>query len=337
MGVTVAVLGATGLVGGTMIAVLETRGFPLTRLVPLASERSHGSRIRFRGTECPVAAVGEESFRGVDLALFACSNPIAREWAPVARAAGTRVIDNSSAFRYEPEVPLVVPEVNGELLADRPMLVANPNCSTIPITLALAALRTEATLVRVDVATYQSVSGAGGDALDAFERQLRDGLDGAPLPTFGEPPLAYNVVPRIDQFEADGWTREEMKVVWESRRILGRPDLAVTCTAVRVPVRVGHSAAVRAVFDRPVSASRARECWSAFPGLEVVDDPAAGRVPTPLAAAGRDPVLVGRARADASDPHALLFFCCSDNLRKGAALNAVQIAEQLAAGVARTT
>uniref|UniRef100_A0A832MJI1 Aspartate-semialdehyde dehydrogenase n=1 Tax=Eiseniibacteriota bacterium TaxID=2212470 RepID=A0A832MJI1_UNCEI len=329
----VAILGATGLVGRTMLQVLEERSFPCEDVRLLASEG--GRRALFRGREVPIEAVGERSFEGVDLALFAVANDLARRWAPVARAAGAVVVDNSSAHRYEDDVPLVVPEVNGHLLEARPTLVANPNCSTIAVVVALAPLARVARLERVVVSTYQSVSGAGAEALEDLERGIRAGLDGPPPARAGGlPPFAFNVVPHIDRFEDNGYSREEMKVVWETRKILGLPALPVSATAVRVPVRVGHSAAVNAVFDRPLTAAEARALWAAAPGLEVVDDPAAGRFPTPLAAAGRDPVLVGRARADVSHPRGLEFFVCSDNLRKGAALNAVQIAEALARAAA---
>ena len=325
---SLAILGATGLVGRTMLAVLEQRGFPAEHVRLLASARNAGRTMRFRRTDVVVEPVGPDSFQGIDIALFAVENAIAQEWVGPARAAGAVVIDNSSAFRYDPEVPLVVPEVNGHLLAARPTLVANPNCSTAPVTLALAPLLREATLQRVMVATYQSVSGAGSEALDALDEGLRAGLEGPVPPREGGlPPFAFNVLPQIDRFESNGYTREEMKVVWETRKILGLPELPVSCTAVRVPVRVGHSAVVHASFDRPIAPERARELWAGFPGLEVVDDPEHLRYPTPLAVAGRDPVLIGRARPDLADPNGLVFFCASDNLRKGAALNAVQIAE----------
>jgi aspartate-semialdehyde dehydrogenase len=327
----VAILGATGLVGRTMLRVLEERGFPVDRPRLLASDRAEGRTIPFRGAELPVEAVGPASFDGIDVALFASANPISLEWAPRARAAGASVVDNSSAFRYDDAVPLVVPEVNGGLLDARPTLVANPNCSTIAIVLPLAALLPLARLERLVVATYQSVSGAGSDPLAELERGVRAGLDGdPPRRADGGEPLAFNVIPQIDRFEDNGFTREEMKIVWETRKILGLPDLPVTATAVRVPVRVGHAAAVWASYSRPIDPDEARARWRAFPGVEVVDDPARLEYPTPLRVAGRDPVLVGRARRDLVDPNGLCFFVASDNLRKGAALNAVQIAEGLA-------
>ena len=333
---TVAILGATGQVGRTMLALLEERAFPLSTLRLLASPRQAGRTLRFRGADVPVEAVSEEGFRGVAIALFAVKNPLAQQWAPVARGAGAVVIDNSSAYRYDDAVPLVVPEVNGDLLDARTTLVANPNCSAAPIVVALAALQPLATLQRLVVSTYQSVSGAGTAALAELERGVRHGLAGSrpPVREDGGPSFAFNCIPQIDRFEDNGYTREEMKVVWETRKILRMPGLPVTVTAVRVPVRVGHSAAVHAYYDRPVSPDAARAAWRAFPGLEVADDPAHMVYPTPLDVAGRDPVIVGRARADLTDPNGLAFFAVSDNLRKGAALNAVQIAERWLVGPA---
>jgi aspartate-semialdehyde dehydrogenase len=330
MSLRLGLLGATGLVGRTMLAVLAERGFPVDEPRLLASGRGEERALRFRERELPVVPVGPETLAGLDVVLSAVSNALAEQWVPVACAAGAVVVDNSSAFRYRDDVPLVVPEVNGELLAGRPPLVANPNCSTIGMVMALAPLARVAGLAAVVTSTYQSVSGAGSEALEELERGVRAGLDGdPPARPGGAPPFAFNVVPQIDRFQPDGWTREEMKVVWETRKILGLPRLAVSCTAVRVPVRVGHGAAVHAVFERAVTPAEARALWAAAPGLEVVDDPARGVFPTPLACAGRDPVLVGRARADLDDPRGLDFFVCSDNLRKGAALNAVQIAERV--------
>lgn len=329
MSLRLGILGATGLVGRTMLAVLDERGIPVDDLRLLASGQSEDRRLRFRGREVAVVPVSAEAFAGLDAVLSAVSNPLAEEWVPVARAAGAVVVDNSSAFRYDAAVPLVIPEVNGALLAERPGLIANPNCSTIGIVMALAPLARAARLERLVVSTYQSVSGAGSEALDELERGVRAGLDGDPPGRAdGAPPFAFNVIPRIDRFEANGYTREEMKVVWETRKILGLPALPVVCSAVRVPVRIGHGAAVHAVFERPLPPAEARALWEAFPGLEVADDPARGLFPTPLASAGRDEVLVGRARPDLDDPRGLEFFVCLDNLRKGAALNAVQNVER---------
>jgi aspartate-semialdehyde dehydrogenase len=326
---SVAILGATGLVGRTALRVLEERRFPIGRLRLLASDGG-GRELGFGGRSWPVEAVERGSFEGVDLALFASANELSLAWAPIARAAGARVVDNSSAFRYRDDVPLVVPEVNGGILESRPMLVANPNCSTIAVVMALAPLARAAGLERVEVATYQAVSGGGGEALEDLERGVRAALDGdPPARPGGEPPFAFNVVPQIDRFEDNGYTREEMKIVWETRKILGLPELAVSATATRVPVRVGHSAAVSATLRRPMEPAEARALWSAWPGVELVDDPSAARYPTPLMAAGRDAVLVGRVRRDLSHPRGLVFWVVSDNLRKGAATNAVQIAEWL--------
>jgi len=327
----VAVLGATGLVGRTLCGLLESRDFPLRDLRLLASERAAGRSLRFRGRDVPIEAVGPDAFQGVDLALFCVENALAERWAPVAVAAGTRVIDHSSAFRYHDDVPLVVPEVNAATLDARPRLIANPNCSTIGLVVALAPLRALGRFERLVVSTYQSVSGGGQDALDELERGIRSGLEGDPPPprAGGLPPFAFNVVPHIDRFEDNGYTREEMKIVWETRKILGLPALPVTATAVRVPVRVGHAAAVNLEFDRAVDLDAVRAAWAGAAGVRVVDDPKAARYPTPLESAGRDDVLVGRLRRDVSRGTALEFFVASDNLRKGAALNAVQIAEAL--------
>jgi len=327
----VAILGATGLVGRTALRLLEERRFPIGKLRLLASDAGERT-IRFDGGDVPVEAVGPGAFAGVDLALFTCTHDVSLAWAPVARRAGARVVDNSSAFRYRDDVPLVVPEVNGAVLESRPELVANPNCSTIAIVVALAPLALCAGLERVVVSTYQSVSGAGSEALEDLERGVRAGLDGdPPSRASGGPPFAFNVLPHIDRFEENGYTREEMKIVWETRKILGLPDLPVTATAARVPVRIGHCAAVTVTTTRPVDPVEARRLWAAFPGVEVIDDPAAGRYPTPLLAAGHDAVFVGRARRDVSHPRGLVFWVASDNLRKGAATNAIQIAERLMA------
>ena len=328
---TVAILGATGLVGRTTLAILEERAFALDELRLLASDRSTSRSMKFRGRDIPVQPVSDAAFAGVSLALFATSAELSRQWAPVARAAGARVVDNSSAFRMDPAVPLVVPEVNGELLDAGPTLVANGNCIAIPLVMSLKPLTSLARLERVVVSSYQSVSGAGLEALEELERGVRAGLDGRPpARSDGGPPFAYNVLAHIDRFDADGWTGEEKKIVNETRRMLGMPALRVLPTAVRVPVRVGHSAAVVAWFDKPVDPDVARAAWRAFPGVDVVDEPASARYPTPLEAAGLDSVLVGRVRRDPTDANALMWFFASDNLRKGAALNAVQIAERLA-------
>ena len=332
MNVKTGILGATGLVGRTILAVLEERRFPVDAPRLLASDRAPGRTLPFRGRRLPVEPVTAAAFEGLDLVLFGVRNPVAQQWAPVARAAGAIVIDNSSAHRYDAGVPLVVPEINAAAIGPADTLIANPNCSTAAFVMALAPLARAARLERVAVVTYQSVSGAGDRAVAELEAGIRAGLESPPPAREGGlPPFAYNVVPHIDRFEDNGYTREEMKMVWETRKILALPALAVTATAARVPVRVGHCAAVNVQLDRVLTPDEARALWRAFPGVEVVDDPAAGRYPTPLAVAGRDPVLVGRARTDLSSARGLEFFVASDNLRKGAALNAVQIAETVVA------
>jgi aspartate-semialdehyde dehydrogenase len=332
MSLSVIILGATGLVGRTMLQVLAERSMAIRELRALASDKGGTRTVEFDGRSLPVQPVSEAAFEGADLALFACSNALSLQWAPVARAAGVTVVDNSSAYRYDDAVPLVVPEVNGGLLDTVPALVANPNCSTIAIAVALAPLSLAVGLERVVISTYQAVSGGGSEALEELERGIRMGLDGPPPERAdGGAPYAYNVLPHIDRFEDNGYCREEMKVVWETRKILERPDLAVSATSVRVPVRVGHSAAINATLAQPLTPDEARALWAGSPGLTVVDDPLLGRYPTPLLAAGRDDVLVGRARRDLSHPRGLEFFIASDNLRKGAATNAVQIAERLIA------
>lgn len=324
----VAILGATGLVGRTMLRLLEERKFAVDAPLLLARPSAAPRTIDFRGRPLPVEPVSETAFDRIDLALFAAGNEPSRQWAPIAVNAGATVVDNSSAFRYDDGIPLVVPEVNGALLDARPSLIANPNCSTIAIVMALAPLHRAAGLERVVVSTYQAVSGAGSRALDDLETGIRGGLDGPPPPRReGGVPFAYNVVPQIDRFEDNGYTREEMKIVWECRKILALPGLPVAATAVRVPVRVGHCAAVHASLGRTVSPEEARALWREMPGVRVVDEPGQQRYPLPLDVDGKDEVLVGRARPDLTDPRGLVFFVASDNLRKGAALNAVQIAE----------
>ena len=336
--VTVAVVGATGAVGETMLSILEQRDFPVGELIALASARSAGSTVRFKGRDIVVRDLATFDPKGVDIALFSAGGDISKEYAPKFAAAGAIVIDNSSAFRQDADVPLVVSEVNPDALASIPRgIVANPNCSTMQMLVALAPIHRAVGIERINVCTYQSVSGGGRSAMEELGRQTAALLNGQdPDPQRFPVQIAFNLIPHIDDFLDNGYTREEMKIVWESRKILDLPSLAVSATAVRVPVRVGHGAAVRAEFDRVIAPDEARAHWRPFPGLEVVDEPERGRYPTPLLAEGRDAVLVGRARNDLSDPKALEFFVASDNLRKGAALNAVQIAEALLAREAAT-
>ena len=328
----VAILGATGAVGGTMVRVLEERNYPVGELVLLSTSRSAGRRVSFRGASLEVREARPDSFAGVDVALFSAGAGASREWAPIARAAGATVIDNSQAFRYDDDVPLVVPEVNPGALDQARGLIANPNCSTIQLVLALAPLHAAWGLERVIVATYQSVSGTGADALDELDAQVQADAEGRPAEAKIYPhPIAYNVLPHVDDAMEGGSCREEMKMVWETRKILGLKDLRVVATTVRVPVRVAHSEAVTLEFTRTPDADEARAILARAPGVAVLDDPSRHIYPTPLAAAGRDEAFVGRIRRDPSHERGLCLFIACDNLRKGAALNAVQIAEALRA------
>ncbi len=320
-----------------MVRVLEERAYPLAELRLLSTQRSAGRRVPFRGSTIEVREATPESFRDIDVALFSAGADASRTWAPIARAAGATVIDNSQAFRLDEGIPLVVPEVNPDDLAGHPGLIANPNCSTIQLVLALAPLHAAWGLERVIVATYQSVSGTGADALDELDAQVDADRAHRPAEARIYPhPIAFNVLPHVDDALPDGSCREEMKLVWESRKILGLPTLRLAATTVRVPVRVAHSEAIAIEFARRPDPDEARAILSRAPGVVVLDEPLEHRYPTPLLAAGRDEAFVGRIRRDPSHEHGLLLFIACDNLRKGAALNAVQIAEALArrAGVA---
>ncbi|MBS0379752.1 MAG: aspartate-semialdehyde dehydrogenase [Proteobacteria bacterium] len=331
----VAVVGATGLVGETMVSVLEEREFPVSELVPLASERSLGRSVSFRGRSIPVRELQDFDFAGCDFALFSAGAAVSREHAPRAVAAGAIVIDNTSEFRYREDVPLVVPEVNPEALAavGTSGIIANPNCSTIQLVVALKPLHDAAVLERVDVATYQSVSGAGRTALEELARQSIEVLSGrGPIEPVNEAkPFAFNCIPHIDAFQDNGYTREEMKIVWETRKILQSPGLRVNATAVRVPVFYGHSEVVHLSMQRPLAASQARELLRNAPGVTVLDEPRTGGYPTAATeAANRDTVYVGRIREDLAPDRGLNLWIVADNVRKGAATNSVQIAEALA-------
>jgi aspartate-semialdehyde dehydrogenase len=326
----VAVLGATGAVGRTMLEVLAERSFPLDTLTVLASERSAGANLSWRGSDHTVAAPEPGCFRGVDVALFSAGGARSLEWAPRAAAEGAIVIDNSSAWRMDPEVPLVVPEVNPEALSDRPKgIIANPNCSTIQVVAALKPLHEAAGLRRVVLTTFQSVSGAGEKGREALDRELAGDESRGQSPFTRT--IAGNAIPQIGAFDAEGWSEEERKMINEPRKILGLPDLDVAPTCVRVPVAVGHSVEMMVELERPLTREEAYEVLSAAPGLVI-----AGRseeFPTPLDAAGRDEVFVGRIRTDPHRPGVLHLWVVADNLRKGAATNAVQIAECLIAGI----
>jgi aspartate-semialdehyde dehydrogenase len=321
----IALLGATGAVGRTMLQVLAERKLPVDRLTLLASPRSKGRSLRWGGRDwaCSVAEPGV--FRGVDFALFSAGGDRSKEWAPIAAAEGAIVVDNSSAWRMDPQVPLVVPEVNADAARDRPKgIIANPNCSTIQMVVALEAVRRAAGLTRVVATTYQSVSGAGETGRSA----LRDELLGTrPEESPFARQISGNVIPQIGDFDDEGWTGEERKMINETRKILGLPDLAVAATCVRVPVEVGHSVQVMVETERELSVDEAREALAAFPG--VIAEDGANRYPTPLETAGRDEVFVGRIRKDPYLPRTLHLWVVSDNLRKGAATNAVQIVEEL--------
>ena len=328
----VGVVGATGLVGRTMIGVLLERGFPFSELRALASARSAGSTLAVDGREFPVREATPEAFDGLDLALFSAGAGVSRRLAPEAASRGVAVVDNSSAWRMEVGVPLVVAEVNPGDAGEHEGIIANPNCSTMQLAPLLMALRDAVGLERVIVDTYQAVAGTGNKAVAELETQIRAHAAGAAKEASVYPhPIAFNALPEIDVFLADGYSKEEWKVINESRKILHLPDLRVSCTAVRVPVFVGHSEAAHVQTFEPITPERARALFADVPGVVVVDDPTAHRYPLATDAAGRDEIFVGRVRRDASlpDGRGLAFWCVSDNLRKGAATNAVQIAEIL--------
>ena len=332
----VAIAGATGVVGREMMKVLEEREFPVRELVPLASERSEGQNLEFMGGEVTVQRLKPDSFAGVDIALFSPGATVSREFAPHAARAGAVVIDNSSAFRMDADCPLVVPEVNPRDvdLALKPggrRIIANPNCSTIQLVVVLKPLHEAAGLERVIVSTYQSVSGAGQKGIDELEKQARAlfNLEATANEKFPHR-IAFNLLPEIGKDSGNGYTDEEMKLVNESRKILGLPGLAVSATCVRVPVFYCHSEAAHLFFKRPLAPDQAREILRKAAGVKVVDDLKEHVYPMPLLGAGNDDTLVGRIRTDLSAPNGLALFVVSDNLRKGAATNAVQIAELLA-------
>ena len=327
----VAVVGATGAVGSEMLRVLEQRDFPVAELRPLASARSVGSTVRFRDRELPVLECCDDSFTGIDLALFSAGAERSRSFAPAAVRAGALVVDNSSAFRMDPAVPLVVPEVNAAAALEHQGIIANPNCSTIQLVVALQPLRAAFGLRKVVVATYQSVSGTGASAMRELDTTSRAHLSGAPeTPQVYPHPIAFNCLPQVDVFDPDGFTREEHKMRDETRKIMAEPRLTVIATCVRVPVFRSHSEAVVIETEQPVDLERARAVLAAAPGV-VLCEPAAS-YPLPRAAAGLDAVFVGRLRTLPEDPRALALWIVSDNLRKGAALNAVQIAEWMHRG-----
>ncbi len=339
----VAVAGATGAVGQTMLKVLEERDFPVAELRPLASARSEGKTIYFKGEPVTVQKLGHDSFQGIDIALFSAGGGRSLDYAPSAAKAGAVVIDNSSAWRMDPDVPLVVPEVNPHAVAGYKTkgIIANPNCSTIQMVVALKPLHDHAKIKRIVVSTYQAVSGTGQKAIAELEQQVRQWAETAPVA--GKPKgycgpyeyqayphqIAFNCLPHIDVFLDNGYTKEEMKMVNETRKIMEAPEIMVTATTVRVPVFYSHSESVNISFEKMISAQTARELLEKAPGVKVVDDPAHNRYPMALDAEGQDLTLVGRIREDISAPNGLDLWIVADNIRKGAATNAVQIAELL--------
>jgi aspartate-semialdehyde dehydrogenase len=328
----IGIVGATGAVGQELVGLLAARRFPVRTVRVFASARSAGKRIEVLGRTVTVEEARPGVFAGLDLAFFAAGGAVARALASDAVAAGCVVIDKSSALRLEPDVPLVVPEINADALAHHRGIVANPNCSTAVMLMGLWPLHREFGVRRIIVATYQSVSGTGAEAVRELDAQVRAWVAGAPIERKVYPyPIAFNCLPQVDSFEADGYTGEETKMRLESRKILRLPDLAVSATCVRVPVVQAHSIAVSAEFERPVDLDRARAAIAAFSGAELVDDPERRRYPTPLDFTRRERCGVGRLRRDTAFANGLSFWVSGDNLWKGAALNAVQVAETLIA------
>lgn len=330
----VAMVGATGAVGETLLSILAERDFPVSELVPLASERSAGGKVSFAGEELTVQLLDTYDFAGVDIAFFSAGGSVSREHAPRAAAAGAVVIDNTSEFRYQDDIPLVVSEVNPHAIAQYTQrgIIANPNCSTMQMLVALAPLHRAAQIERINVATYQSVSGAGRSGMEELGRQTAALLNFQSVEPGNKFPaqIAFNVIPQIDDFMANGYTKEEMKLVWETRKILEDDSIQVNPTAVRVPVFYGHAEAVHIETSDKISVEQARELLGQAPGVVLVDERKPGGYPTPVGeAAGKDEVFVGRIREDISHERGLDLWIVSDNIRKGAALNAVQIAEIL--------
>jgi len=326
----VAILGATGAVGVEILTLLEERDFPISQLKLLASPRSAGTQLSFRGQKIEVEAISEGAFNDIDLVLASAGGSVSKEWLPKAVAAGAVAIDNSSAYRMDPNVPLVVPEVNPDAARNHQGMIANPNCTTILMSLAIWPLHQVQPIRRVVVSTYQSASGAGARAMAEVKQQARAMLAGETPQTDAFPyPLAFNLFPHNSDLNEAGYCQEEMKMVHETRKIFGVPDLRLTATCVRVPVLRAHSEAINIEFDAPFSPAQAKALLEAAPGVTVVEDWSRNYFPMPLEASGQDNVLVGRIRRDISNDHALELWLSGDQIRKGAALNAVQIAELL--------
>ncbi len=326
----VAIVGATGAVGLELLRVLERREFPVADLRLLASPRSAGKKLRFRGQEHEVAALAEDSFRGIDLAFFSAGSGISKRFAPIAQRAGAIVIDNSSAFRMDDSVPLIIPEVNPDDVPGHRGIIANPNCTTAVALTALFPLHRAFGLKRVFAASYQAVSGTGARAIEELTEQVEAHVRGGRAePQVYPHPIAFNVLPHVDSFLENGYTREEMKLQNEGRKMMHLPDFRASVTCVRVPVYRAHSIALNAEFSQPVTLEEAREVLAKAPGLDLVDEPQANRYPTPLDAAGKDNCQAGRLRLDCALENGLALWVAGDQLLKGAALNAVQIAELL--------
>jgi aspartate-semialdehyde dehydrogenase len=327
----VAIVGATGVVGREMISILEERQFPIHTLTLLASERSAGQVVSFNGKATKIQVLNETSFEGVDFALFSAGSAISEKFAPIAKQAGAVAIDNTSFFRMHPDVPLVVPEVNGHAALKHNGIIANPNCSTAQLVMALKPIFDAAGIERLVISTYQSVSGAGKDAMLELENHSRSVLKGVDQdPQKFSHPIPFNVIPQIDVFVENGYTKEEMKIINETKKIMEDDSIKITATAVRVPVFIGHSESVNIQTKKPLSPEKARELLGNFAGITVIDDPSKKSYPTPRDCSGKNDVLVGRIRKDLSTENGLEIWIVADNLRKGAALNTVQIAEYLA-------
>jgi aspartate-semialdehyde dehydrogenase len=326
----VAVVGATGAVGIEMIKTLEKRQFPLGQLTLLASARSVGKKLKFKGQDIAVKELTKDSFKGIDIALFSAGGSISKEFAPIAAQAGCVVVDNSSAFRMDENVPLVVPEINASDVKKHRGIIANPNCTTAITLMALYPLHTAFNVKRIFASSYQAVSGTGAKAIEELERQVNEVVAGKPVTKEVYPhQIAFNVLPHVDSFLPSGYTKEEMKMENEGRKIMHHPSFRASVTCVRVPVYRAHSIAVSAEFERPVTVEAAREVLSKAPGLDVVDDPENKKYPLPLYVAERYNCEVGRLRKDCALDNGLAFWVAGDQLLKGAALNAVQIAEVL--------
>jgi aspartate-semialdehyde dehydrogenase len=331
----VAVCGATGAVGNQMIQCLEERDFPIGELRLLASKRSQGKTLTYKGNQLPVQVLDTDSFEGIEIALFSAGGSISRDYAPLAAQAGAVVVDNSSAWRMDPQVPLVVPEVNPQAVADytNKGIIANPNCSTIQMVVVLKPIHELAGIERVVVSTYQAVSGSGQKAIVELEGQLEALGQGRQAENKVYPhQIAWNILPHIDVFQDNGYTKEEMKMVLETQKIMNDDDIKVSATCVRVPVRYSHSEALNIATAKKVSAAEVRAALEKAPGVKVVDDPANNVYPMPLEAAGQDLTWVGRIREDISQERGIDLWLVADNIRKGAATNAVQIAELLTQG-----